>query len=116
MLIGRGCFDQWAGWAEAGIATAGTATEQLVGLGIPALSLPGSGPQFKQGFARRQSRLLGGAVRPCSGEAELTARLEQLLDDPEKRTNLGRIGVQRMGPAGGSDQLARLILDRFNGY
>ncbi|WP_186572187.1 lipid-A-disaccharide synthase-related protein [Synechococcus sp. PROS-U-1] len=116
VLIGRGCFDQWAGWAEAGIATAGTATEQLVGLGIPALSLPGSGPQFKQGFARRQSRLLGGAVRPCSGEAELTARLEQLLDDPEKRTRLGRIGVQRMGPAGGSDQLARLILDRFNGY
>jgi uncharacterized protein (TIGR03492 family) len=116
VLIGRGCFDQWAGWAEAGIATAGTATEQLVGLGIPALSLPGPGPQFKPGFARRQSRLLGGAVRPCSGEADLTARLKQLLDDPAIRTQLGRIGVQRMGPAGGSDQLARLILDRFNGY
>jgi len=116
VLIGRGCFDQWAGWAEAGIATAGTATEQLVGLGIPALSLPGPGPQFKPGFARRQSRLLGGAVRPCSDESELTRRLEFLLDDPTLRSHLGRIGTQRMGPAGGSDQLARLILDRFNGY
>ena len=116
VLIGRGCFDQWAGWAEAGIATAGTATEQLVGLGIPALSLPGPGPQFKPGFARRQSRLLGGAVRPCSDESELTRRLEFLLDDPALRSHLGRIGTQRMGPAGGSDQLARLILDRFNGY
>ena len=87
-----------------------------VGLGIPALSLPGPGPQFKPGFARRQSRLLGGAVRPCSDEAELTARLETLLAEPALRSHLGRIGAQRMGPAGGSDQLARLILDRFNGY
>jgi len=116
VLIGRGCFDRWAGWAEAGIATAGTATEQLVGLGIPALSLPGPGPQFKPGFARRQSRLLGGAVRPCPDESELTKRLEYLLADPALRSHLGRIGTQRMGPAGGSDQLARLILDRFNGY
>ena len=116
VLIGRGWFEQWAGWAEAGIATAGTATEQLVGLGIPALSLPGPGPQFKPGFARRQSRLLGGAVRTCANESELAKRLEYLLNDPGLRSHLGRIGMQRMGPAGGSDQLAHLILDRFNGY
>ena len=47
ILIGPGCFERWAGWAEAGLATAGTATEQLVGLGIPAVSLPGPGPQFQ---------------------------------------------------------------------
>ena len=29
ILIGPGCFARWAGWAEAGLATAGTATEQL---------------------------------------------------------------------------------------
>ena len=65
LLVGPGRFATWAPWAELGLATAGTATEQLVGLGIPALSLPGRGPQFKAGFARRQSRLLGGAVQPC---------------------------------------------------
>ncbi|MEB3275509.1 MAG: lipid-A-disaccharide synthase-related protein, partial [Cyanobacteriota bacterium] len=52
--IGAGHFEGWASWAEVGLANAGTATEQLTGLGIPALSLPGAGPQFKAGFARRQ--------------------------------------------------------------
>lgn len=44
LWIGPGRFSAWAGWAEVGLAAAGTATEQLVGLGIPALSLPGPGP------------------------------------------------------------------------
>lgn len=59
LWIGPGRFAAWAATAEVGLAAAGTATEQLVGLGIPALSLPGPGPQFKRGFAERQSRLLG---------------------------------------------------------
>ena len=62
LLLGRGRFETWGPWAELGLACAGTATEQLVGLGCPALSLPGQGPQFKRGFAERQSRLLAG---PC---------------------------------------------------
>ena len=66
VLIGVKCFHTWAGWAEAGVATAGTATEQLVGLGIPALSLPGAGPQFQWPFARRQSRLLGEPFTPAA--------------------------------------------------
>ena len=102
VLIGRNRFDQWVGWAEAGIATAGTATEQLVGLGIPALSLPGPGPQFKPGFARRQSRLLGGAVRPCtmnpssrdgSNSSWPTRQLRQ------KPGTIGRSGWGRQGEA-----------------
>ena len=44
LLLGRGRFETWAPWAELGLACAGTATEQLVGLGCPALSLPGQGP------------------------------------------------------------------------
>ena len=116
ILIGPGCFARWAGWAEAGLATAGTATEQLVGLGIPAVSLPGPGPQFQRGFAVRQSRLLGGAVRPCRHPSELAERLTQLLRDEALRTRLGCIGRRRMGPAGGSAHLARLVLDRLHGY
>ena len=116
VLVGVKCFHSWAGWAEAGVATAGTATEQLVGLGIPALSLPGLGPQFQWSFARRQSRLLGGAVHPCSSPAELQLRLQQLLDNPQLRERLGRIGQRRMGPPGGSARLAKLILGRLHGY
>lgn len=113
LLVGPGRFAAWAPLAELGLATAGTATEQLVGLGVPALSLPGPGPQFKAGFARRQSRLLGGAVQPCHGPAELRARLLTLLDDDRERARRGRIGRRRMGPAGGSARLAALIRERL---
>jgi uncharacterized protein (TIGR03492 family) len=112
-LLGSGRFEAWAGWAEVGLATAGTATEQLAGLGAPALSLPGPGPQFRVGFARRQSRLLGGAVQPCHTAAELADRLRRLLDDPRLRRQLGGIGRRRMGPAGGSDAFAALVEERL---
>ena len=113
LLIGPGRFQQWVAWAEAGVATAGTATEQMVGLGIPALSLPGRGPQFTRGFAERQSRLLGGAVRTCESEQALGRRLSQLLNDPLLRQEMGRMGRQRMGPAGGSEAIARAVISQL---
>jgi uncharacterized protein (TIGR03492 family) len=113
LLVGPGRFAAWAGCAELGLAAAGTATEQLVGLGIPALSLPGPGPQFKRGFAERQSRLLGGAVAVCSTPEQLARRVAVLLQTPQLRAELGRIGRQRMGPAGGSDALAALLVQRL---
>lgn len=111
--VGQGRFRPWAGWAELGLATAGTATEQLVGLGVPALSLPGRGPQFQAGFARRQSRLLGGAVQPLRNAPELRQALLALLDNERERQRRGRIGRRRMGAAGGSDRLAELIDQRL---
>ena len=113
MLVGPGLFSRWAPWAHLGLACAGTATEQLVGLGIPALSLPGAGPQFKAGFARRQSRLLGGAVQVCNSPGELAQKLELLLAQPQRRGELGAIGKARMGPPGGSERIAALIQSRL---
>jgi uncharacterized protein (TIGR03492 family) len=109
LLLGPQQFAHWAPLAEVGLATAGTATEQLVGLGVPALSLPGPGPQFKAAFARRQSRLLGGAVEPCHSSAELALKLVALLDDGARRQQLGAIGRRRLGPPGGSIRLAELV-------
>jgi len=113
LWVGPGCFAAWAGWAEVGLANAGTATEQLTGLGIPALSLPGDGPQFKAGFARRQSRLLGGAVVPCRDAGQLAQRLHVLLENVEFRRQLGRQGQRHMGPAGVSAAIAALIEARL---
>ena len=113
LLVGPGRFETWAGWSEVGLATAGTACEQLVGLGIPALSLPGPGPQFQVGFARRQSRLLGGSVQPCHDAAELRRRLRELLADGAERRRMGAMGRRRMGAAGGSARLAELIEARL---
>ncbi len=115
LLVGPGCFQTWAAWGIAGLATAGTATEQLVGLGIPAVSIPGDGPQFKAGFARRQSRLLGGAVLPCRSTGQAAERLSALLADPELRQRLARTGRARMGPPGGSVRLADLVAARLLG-
>jgi uncharacterized protein (TIGR03492 family) len=113
LAVGPGRFAAWAGCAEIGLAAAGTATEQLVGLGVPALSLPGPGPQFKLGFAQRQSRLLGGSVEVCRTAEALAMRLALLLHDPPQRDALGRIGRRRMGAAGGSEALARLLEQRL---
>ena len=113
LAVGPGRFAAWAGCAELGLAAAGTATEQLVGLGVPALSLPGPGPQFKLGFAQRQSRLLGGSVAVCQTPEVLARRLALLLHDPQRRNALGWIGRRRMGAAGGSEALARLLEQRL---
>ena len=115
VLHGPAGFNAWASWGEVGLTAAGTACEQLVGLGIPALSLPGAGPQFQVGFARRQSRLLGGAVRPCHDAGELRQQVEILLAEPGERRRLGAIGRRRMGPPGGSERLAALIEGRLLG-
>jgi len=113
LLTGSGHFNAWVGQGEVGLATAGTATEQLVGLGIPALSIPGSGPQFTRGFAERQSKLLGGAVQCCNDVVEVRRSLLQLLADQRQRARLGAIGRQRMGSAGGSERLAELLAERL---
>ena len=110
VFIGSGKFSSWASWAEVGLANAGTATEQLVGLGIPAFSLPGRGPQFKYSFALRQSRLLGGSVIPCKSPEELADRLRVVLNSEALRQNLGNIGRKRMGSPGGGNALASMII------
>jgi uncharacterized protein (TIGR03492 family) len=115
LLLGTERFASWASWAELGLTAAGTATEQLVGLGIAALSLPGPGPQFKAGFARRQSRLLGGAVEPCHTSAQMRARLLFLLQDASERHRRGAAGRRRMGGPGGSERLAALVAQRLLG-
>jgi len=78
IVIGKGKFNLWANMAEVGLSNAGTATEQIAGLGIPSLSLPGSGPQFTKSFAKRQSRLLGGSVLVCKNKKILLKNLSLL--------------------------------------
>ena len=113
LLLGTRLFPTWAPWAQVGVACAGTATEQLVGIGCAVLSLTGPGPQFTLGFAKRQSRLLGGAVRVCRKGPELQRALELLLKSPALQLELGRIGRQRMGPPGGSAAIASLIKEQL---
>tara|TARA_B100000945_G_scaffold306020_1_gene293080 strand:- start:479 stop:1201 length:723 start_codon:yes stop_codon:yes gene_type:complete len=109
ILIGFSQFSSWANWGEVGVANAGTATEQLVGSGIPCVSLPGKGPQFNFNFAKRQSRLLGGSVVIAKGSETLAKQVEFLLNSDLDRYTIGLRGAKRMGPEGGSHSIARMI-------
>ncbi len=114
ILIGFNQFSSWANWGEVGVANAGTATEQLVGLGIPCVSLPGKGHQFNFNFARRQSRLLGGAVAIAKGYETLATQVEFLLNSDFDREIIGLRGSKRMGPEGGSQSIALSISTRLS--
>ncbi len=113
IVLGVGKFSNWIGLAEVGIANAGTATEQLVGFGVPCVSLPGRGPQFKYSFAFRQSRLLGGSVITSKSSKEMAELVGLLLRNSDFQKSLSSIGKKRMGSSGGSKALAQLILHSF---
>ena len=73
--------------------------------------MPGKGPQFKNGFAIRQSRLLGGSVIPCQNSFEMVKTVQLLLQDSHLRERLSFIGKRRMGNSGGSEALAQRIFE-----
>ena len=108
-MIGKGKFNSWANMAEVGLSNAGTATEQIAGLGIPSLSLPGPGPQFTKSFAKRQSRLLGGSVLVCKNKKILLHRLSVLLREKLNRLEHAKIGKKRMGKSGASEKIVDSI-------
>ncbi len=109
ILIGKGKFNLWANMAIVGLSNAGTATEQLAGLGVPSLSLPGNGPQFTKSFAKRQSRLLGGSVLVCVNKKMLIRRLILLLNKENHRLEQAKIGKERMGRNGASQRIVDSI-------
>ncbi len=109
LLLGKNKFNDWAHLSEVGLANAGTATEQICGLGIPALSLPGKGPQFTRSFAMRQQRLLGGSVSLCDSKHIFHEKLLYLLENKEFRLRQGQIGIERMGAPGASKRIADFI-------
>ena len=109
ILIGKGKFNLWANMANVGLSNAGTATEQIAGLGVPSLSLPGLGPQFTKTFAKRQSRLLGGSVLVCRTKNILLSRLRLLLKERIYRLEQAKIGKMRMGTSGASKKIVDSI-------
>jgi uncharacterized protein (TIGR03492 family) len=96
------------------IAMAGTATEQFVGLGKPAITIAGSGPQFTPHFARLQQRLLGCSILLADNAESVPEKLEYLLQNPQQWQEIAVNGRQRMGAAGASDRIAQWLLSNFS--
>jgi uncharacterized protein (TIGR03492 family) len=104
--------------ADLVIGMAGTAVEQAVGMGLPVVQIIGRGPQFSYAFAESQMRLLGPAVHTVgtgpAGPRELrqaAVLILRLLDDPDLRAKCVQVGRERVGPPGGSERIARTVLD-----
>jgi uncharacterized protein (TIGR03492 family) len=85
LVTAEGAYTDCVHCVHAAIAMAGTATEQLVGLGLPVFTVPGQGPQFTPHFARLQKRLLGDSVVLCDDAMHVGERLLPLLQVAAQR-------------------------------
>jgi uncharacterized protein (TIGR03492 family) len=98
--------------AEGAIAMAGTATEQVVGLGKPAFTLPGAGPQFNPQFAESQTRLLGRSVTLVPTPAAVGPAIQRVMADPQLLAVMAENGRQRLGEAGAAERITAAILNQ----
>lgn len=102
--------------AELAIAMAGTATEQFVGLGKPAISLPGKGPQFTAAFAEAQTRLLGPSVTLVAQPSAVPQQVRTLLQDQQRRERIACNGYQRLGKPGAAHRIAACLQQQLLEY
>ncbi len=109
LTLGIAKFSDYAHTSDLAIAMAGTATEQFIGLGKPAITLPGQGPQFTQIFAEAQTRLLGRSIIYVKEINQLASTLRHLLQNSAQLTAIAHNGPQRMGESGAANRIAHKL-------
>ncbi|WP_413166005.1 lipid-A-disaccharide synthase-related protein [Capilliphycus salinus ALCB114379] len=95
------------------IAMAGTATEQFVGLGKPAIAIPGRGPQFTPRFAEAQSRLLGPSLILVEHPREIPDVVRSLINDQNRLKLIAENGQKRMGQPGAAYRIAQCLIEKL---
>jgi len=115
MILTQQSFNDCLYEADLAIAMAGTATEQFVGLGKPAIAIPGNGPQFTPAFAEAQSRLLGPSLILVKHPAEVAGAMQSLFRDPDRLQLIAENGWRRMGEPGAAARIAKCLIQRFGG-
>ncbi len=108
-----GRFAECIGRADVAIAMAGTATEQFVGLGKPAIAIAGAGPQFTSAFAEAQTRLLGASVTLVEQPNQVRGALRSLLNNPDRLSAIAENGRRRMGEPGAADRIAQCLIQQM---
>ncbi len=103
-------FNDFIHRGDLAIAMAGTATEQFVGLGKPAIAIPGEGPQFTAAFAEAQGRLLGPSLILVKEPRKVVAAIKYLFRHRHKLEAIASNGRRRMGEAGASRRMAKFIV------
>lgn len=95
--------------ADVAIAMAGTATEQFVGLGKPAVIFPGEGPQFTYAFAEAQARLLGCSIAMVSSPTGVGKAIAKIMKDARLLAEIAVNGRRRLGEAGAAQRIAECL-------
>ena len=110
LLLANDAYSDCLQESSIAIATAGTATEQFVGLGKPAITLPGEGPQFTLAFATVQAKMLGPSVQMVTQLESVGPVMAKILNDPDLLQLIYQSGKQRMGEAGAGERIAQQVL------
>ncbi|MDZ8186125.1 MAG: lipid-A-disaccharide synthase-related protein [Nostoc sp. ChiSLP02] len=113
LLLTQQAYNDCLHLGDVAIAMAGTATEQFVGLGKPAIAIPGKGPQYNRGFAQAQSRLLGSSLILVEQPAEVPKIVQSLFKDPDRLQIIAENGLRRMGKSGAALRIAQCLQERF---
>lgn len=113
LVLTQSAYNDCLHQADFALAMAGTATEQFVGLGKPAIIFPGAGPQFTHKFAEAQTRLLGPAVTLVEQPSRVVGAVQSLLQDPDRLQLIQANGIRRMGAPGAAERIADYLLGRL---
>ena len=109
LSLSQQSYRQFLQQADIAIAMAGTATEQFVGLGKPAVIFPGEGPQFTFAFAEAQSRLLGCSIAMVSSPTQVGKAIAEIINDSQKLAEIAVNGRRRLGEAGAAQRIAECL-------
>ena len=111
IILTQHAYNECLHLAQVAIAMAGTATEQFVGLGKPAITFPGKGPQFTYAFAEAQSRHLGASIIFLEHPHQAACAIQSLLNDPPRLIQIAENGLRRMGKPGAARRIAQCLLE-----
>ncbi|MBE9179435.1 hypothetical protein IQ268_12765 [Oculatella sp. LEGE 06141] len=111
LILSQSAYNDCLHQADFAIAMAGTATEQFVGLGKPAITLVGEGPQFTPAFAEAQTRLLGPSAILIKQPEQVVNVIDALLQDPDRLQLIADNGYRRMGAPGAAKRIADHLME-----
>lgn len=111
LILSQNSYGKFLQQADIAIAMAGTATEEFVGLGKPAIIMPGTGPQFTYAFAEAQSRLLGCSIIMVENPQQVGKAIAQAIDNPKQLQQIAINGKRRMGESGAAQRIAQCLCE-----
>lgn len=113
LLLTQQAYNDCLYWGDLAIAMAGTATEQFVGLGKPAIAIPGNGPQYNPAFAEAQSRLLGASLFVVDNPGQVPQVVQSLWQNPDSLQMITENGIRRMGKPGAARRIADFLHQKW---